>query len=451
MDSIFQKIKTNLDILKIKNSSILIALSGGIDSMTLLHLLLELKKEYNLKLFIAYINHNLRGDDSKKEDDFITEFTKKINITLFKYIVPEDYWVNLKKQSIEMAARKARYNFFNKTINENNIDYIATAHNLNDKIETFFLQLFRGGGLDSLLSIPLINKKLIRPLLNITRKEIEDYIKSKNIPFIHDFTNDKDIYKRNIIRNKLLPIFKEIHPDYEKSFNHVFNFIKEEISFLKYSTIKYYKKILIYESNNKICLKNNKYSKLPVALQKNIIKLILKKLYYPALPGSILLNKLSGYKIKYNYKKNNLTVKTSKNYLWFINLSALKPLNIIIKVKKIPFKYNNDNISIKIQSTANINPKEYFYFKHNTSLFPLIIRGLNKNDEILINNKNKKNIIKILNNNGIIKEFHNETLIIESANKKVIGFINNNFSRVSKDFYVNNNKNKNILVEILSV
>lgn len=448
MDSIYQKIKTDLINLKIKNCSILIALSGGKDSMTLLSLLLELKKEFNLKLFVSYINHNLRGDESKKEDDFVTYFTKKINIPLFKYIVPVDFWKKLRNQSTEMAARKIRYDFFNKIIDENKIDYIATAHNLNDKIETFFLQLFRGGGFNSLSSIPLKNKKVIRPLLNITRKEIDDYINNKNIPFIHDFTNDENIYKRNIVRNKLLPVFKKIHPDYEKSFMHVFNFINEELSFLKSSSIKHLKKIIIYKSNNKIILNKNKYSKLPIALQKNIIKIILKQLNHPALPDSILLNKLSGNKNNYIYSKNNLVVKACKNHLWFINQMILKSFNENIKVIKLPFNYNNDHLSISIHKTANINPKKNFYFKYDKSLFPLIIRGLKKDDELSINAKNKINIKKILKNNGIIEQTHKETLVIESNNKEIIGFKVNNYCRISKAFYVEDNNKKNILIKI---
>ncbi len=447
MDLIYQKIKTNLNILKINNCSILIALSGGIDSMALLHLLLELKNQYNIKLNIAYINHNLRNEDSKKEETFVTRYIQKLKIPLYKHIVPKTYWKKLKNQSIEMAARKIRYNFFKKIITQNNIDYTATAHNFDDKIETFFIQIFRGCGFNSLRSIPIKNKKTIRPLLTITRKEIQNYIISKNIPFIKDNTNELNIYKRNIIRNKLIPVFEEIHPNYKKSFSHVFQFINDEIKFSKNLSIKYLKEILIYKSESFYCLNKIKYSKLPIVIQKNIIILILKKLNYPALPNSILFNALSGFKAKYSYKKKNFLSKTFKNYFWFINQKKIKLFNENILVNKIPFKFKNKNLVISFNLSTNNDPKKYFCFKYIKSQFPLIIRGLNTNDEIFINNKNKKSIKKILNEIGIPAPIHKETIIIETDNKKIIGFINNNFKRISKNFYIENIKNDNILVE----
>lgn len=447
MDSIIQKIETNLNKLKIKNCSILVALSGGMDSMALLHLLSEFKDKYNLKLYSAYINHNLRNKDSIKEEKFVTDVTKKLNIPLYKYNVPDNFWKELKKQSIEMAARKIRYNFFQKISDQNNIDYIATAHNFNDKIETFFLYLFRGSGLDSLRSIPFKNKKIIRPLLNITRVQIEYYITSQNISYIHDITNDKNIYKRNIIRNKLLPVLKKIYPDFEKSFLHVFKIINEESKFLNNISFKSLKKVLIYKTDHLFCLNKMQYSRLPEVVQKNIIKLILKKLKYPALPSNTLLNILSGHKNNYLYRKNNFFSKSCKNYLWFINQNKIRSFTDNIIVNKIPFKYKNDKISITLNTTSYINPKKFLCFKFDKSSFPILIRGLYQDDKISINNKNKKNIKKILKDTGIPENIFKETIVIEANNKKIIGFLIINFSRISKKFYINKRK-KSVLVNI---
>ena len=441
MDSIYQKIKTNLDKLKIKNCSILIALSGGMDSMALLFLLIILKSQFKLKLYAAYVNHNLRNKESKKEEKFIIDITEKLSIPLYKYSVPISFWKELKNQSIEMAARKIRYKFFYEILNLNKINYIATAHNFNDKIETFFLHLFRGSGLDSLRSIPIKNKKIIRPLLTITRKQIENYIISQNIPYFHDYSNDQNIYKRNIIRNKLLPVFKKIHPNFEKSFSHVFQIINEESIFLNKLTIIYLKKILIYKTDYLFCLNKTKYSKFPRVIQKNIIKIILKKIKYPALPNNILLNTLSGRKNNYLYYNNNLISKNCKNYLWFINQKKLKTFNENITVNKIPFKYENNDISISLNKTSNINPKKSLCFRYDNSSFPLLIRGFDPEDKILINNKNTKSIKKILNEKGIPELIHKKVIVIETNNKKIIGFMTYNFNRISKEFYINDKKN----------
>lgn len=228
MESMYLKFKNNLKRLQVLNKSILVAVSGGKDSITLLNLLLEVQNEFKLKLFGAYVNHNLRGNESAEEEKFVTDYFKEKDILLFKHIVNTTFWEKLKNQSVEMAARKIRYDFFNKSCIENSIDFIATAHNFNDKVETFFLNLTRGSGIDSLSSIQMKNKNIIRPILNITRNDIEEYARSNNLKFVEDSSNSKNIYKRNIVRNELFPVINRLKPDFLKSFNHIFNFIDEE-------------------------------------------------------------------------------------------------------------------------------------------------------------------------------------------------------------------------------
>jgi tRNA(Ile)-lysidine synthase len=146
-----------------KGSSILVALSGGKDSVTLLNILIGLKSDFKLQIYAAYVNHNLRGSESTLEEKFVTDYTAGLGIQLYKYAVNPSYWENTGRESIEMAARKIRYDFFNRIVFEKSLDFIATAHNLNDRIETFFIQVLRSGGIETLSSIPIKNKNIIRP------------------------------------------------------------------------------------------------------------------------------------------------------------------------------------------------------------------------------------------------------------------------------------------------
>ena len=452
MESIYRKIKTNLDELKVKNHSVLAALSGGVDSMTLLNILLELKDEYNLKISAAYINHNLRGKESDREEKFIREYLKKRSLRFFIKSIDKSYWDNLKSESIEMAARNVRYLFFNETALKNNIDFIATAHNLNDRIETYFLQLFRAGGIDTLRSIPIKNKNIIRPLLTVSRDEIEKYIYNKNIEFIEDSSNKKNIFKRNIIRNKLLPIFREIHPDYEKSFLHVFSFMKEEENFIKHITLKCYHKLKISESNNNIALNINKYKNLPAVIQKNLIKLILKKIKLPSLLNIALLRELSGSKERYIYKKSNFYSISKSHLIWFLNKSDNPLIKKEILINKIPFSFNEEQFEIDVRTDESADPRNYFTIKYDESLLPIKIRMMKKSDTINIINKSKNkngikniSITKILKSNSIPKIIHDQTIVIESANKEILGFVNNHICRVSNNFYINNQSDKKII------
>jgi|GEM_PF-794227 len=448
MESIYRKIKHNLDILSVKNKAILVSLSGGRDSMTLLALLLSLKEEYSLKIYTAYINHNLRDDESVKEEKFIKKYIKKLNIPLFTLKINKSCWYNLKQESIEMAARRIRYDFLKNIIIKNNIDYIATGHNLNDRIETYFLSLFRAGGIDTLKSIPLINNNIIRPMLNITRNEINKFIDKNSIPFIEDSTNKKNIYKRNIIRNKIIPIFNEIHTDYEKSFIHIFKFLEEEQQLINKITNKYYKKILIYQSESKICIDKKKFARLDIALKKNLIKLILKKLSYPIKPSLSLFNATCYNNNKYNYKKAHFNCIDSGGFILFINTKKLKILNENISVNSIPFYYKKNGFIIDIQIKSKIDPKIQFSIYNNQEIFPITIRRINKDDKIKIENDNEKQIYKILKDIKIPDVLFNEGIVILSKDIKSIGFYINNYFRVSKDYYIKNILDNNIVIDI---
>lgn len=177
---------------------ILLAISGGSDSIFLFHQL----KNFSKNLYIAHINHQLRPQ-STKEEEFIKTlhedkktFIKKINFTKFT----------------EEKGRKARYEFLQKIAEREKIKYILTAHHADDNLETIILNITRGASLRGLTGIPKLEKNLFRPLLTITKKEILEYLKAKKIQFKNDSTNKNNTFNRNKIRNKVIPLLQEINP-----------------------------------------------------------------------------------------------------------------------------------------------------------------------------------------------------------------------------------------------
>ena len=209
MEKISQKINNfinSLDSQKL-NNGILVACSGGRDSMVLLDVLV--KTLPGMRIGVLYVNHNLRGDDSVVEESFVKKIiTEKYKLPLFSHSVDVSEWESC--GSIENKAREIRYNFFCDILKRENYGFIATAHHQNDKIETFFLNLLRGGGLESLTSIPAVNHDIIRPLLTVTRTQINDYIKEFSLEYVEDKTNSQPLYKRNRIRNEVLPIWRQL-------------------------------------------------------------------------------------------------------------------------------------------------------------------------------------------------------------------------------------------------
>jgi len=196
-----------------KTDEILLAVSGGADSVALLHLFH--KAGYSIAL--AHCNFNLRGKESDGDEDFVRALAAKYSIESHFISFDTDKHAKENKQSIEMAARELRYNWFNDLCKEHTYTKIATGHHLNDSIETFFINLTRGTGIIGITGIKPVNDELIRPMLFSTRTQIEEYIKSENIDFRTDSSNESDKYVRNIVRNQIIPAFKKINPSFEST------------------------------------------------------------------------------------------------------------------------------------------------------------------------------------------------------------------------------------------
>lgn len=211
-----------------KNNKIVLAISGGPDSVCLFHIFLALQKKYALKLIIAHINYGLRGKDSQKDEDFVRRLAEKAGIELF-VLKP----VIKAASNLENTLREIRYTFFEKIRKENNFDLIATGHNADDQVETFFLHLLRGAGMTGLSAMRHKNKKIIRPLLGTWRKEIQEYLGKNDFSYKTDKTNFESIFTRNKIRNKLIPLIeKEINPNIKKTISEAIQSISDDYSFL---------------------------------------------------------------------------------------------------------------------------------------------------------------------------------------------------------------------------
>ncbi|WP_395044330.1 tRNA lysidine(34) synthetase TilS [Flavobacterium sp.] len=198
----------------LKEKKLFLAVSGGIDSI----ILVELLHKLNYKISVLHCNFSLRGSESDGDEEFVKSYcnTKKIPVFIQKFDAKQfalDY-----KLSIQVAARKLRYDWFYEQLNEQNFDFILTAHHLDDNLETFLINLTRGTGLEGLTGIPSQNDKIIRPLLPFSREEIENYAKENNIQWREDSSNASDKYLRNKIRHTIVPVLKEINTSFLDSF-----------------------------------------------------------------------------------------------------------------------------------------------------------------------------------------------------------------------------------------
>ncbi|MCF6295245.1 MAG: tRNA lysidine(34) synthetase TilS [Flavobacteriaceae bacterium] len=206
-------INKNLPFLK--ESKLLIAISGGLDSIVLTHLCHNLK----LNIALAHCNFNLRGKESDADEDFVLQLTDDLNKEVFIESFDTETFAKQHKLSTQMAARELRYQWFKELAEQLDFDYILTAHHADDNLETFLINLSRGTGLDGLTGIPEINENVVRPLLPFSREDIEEYAKSENLKWREDSSNASNKYLRNKLRMEAIPILKEINPQLLQNFN----------------------------------------------------------------------------------------------------------------------------------------------------------------------------------------------------------------------------------------
>lgn len=195
-----------------RGSNVLACLSGGVDSMCLLDVLLRLRGELGFELFAAHYNHRLRGAESDGDEAFVRAWCEKAGIPLF--VGSGDVAGEAKKRGtgIEETGRKLRYGFFRETARELHGVKIATAHNADDNLETLLMRIVRGAGLRGLCGIPPASGELIRPLLGVTRAQIEAYCEENRIPHREDSSNGSDAYTRNRLRHRVVPVLRELNP-----------------------------------------------------------------------------------------------------------------------------------------------------------------------------------------------------------------------------------------------
>ncbi len=207
----------------LKGKKLLLAVSGGLDSMVLLHLFQQLDYE----IVVLYCNFQLRGLESFGDQQFIQEYTSQHNIQLSFTQFDTEAFANDYKLSIQIAARELRYSWFYEQLEIQDGDYILTAHHADDNLETFLINLSRGTGLDGLTGIPAQNDSIIRPLLPFTRKEIEEYAAKQDVKWREDSSNASNKYLRNKIRHDLIPILKELNPNFMSSFEKTQGYLQE--------------------------------------------------------------------------------------------------------------------------------------------------------------------------------------------------------------------------------
>lgn len=320
-----QKVMETIKKYNLINSKdkIVLGVSGGPDSIAMLDILRQIKDEINFEMYVAHINHNIRGKEADADEEYVKKYCEKYNIKCFSKKIDVPTIAQDKKIGTEEAGREVRYNYFEEVLIETKSNKIAIAHNKNDKVETIIMHILRGSGISGLKGIePKRDEKYIRPLIECDRTEIEKYCEDNKLNPRIDKTNFENEYTRNKIRNIVIPYIKqEFNPNIIETITRLSDVIASEDRYIEDTSIVEYKKICILESTDKIELKLKEFNKLDKVIQNRIILLSVRKIF-----GSTQ-----------GIEKVNLEdiIKLCNNNIGNKFLKPNKNLKVLIKDKKI--------------------------------------------------------------------------------------------------------------------
>ncbi len=350
---------------------VVVGISGGADSVALLHILVSL----GYKCIAAHCNFNLRGDESSRDEQFTTDFTQRLQVPLCKISFETNKYAQENRLSVEMAARELRYRWFEELLNTYDADAVAVAHHRDDSVETLLINLTRGSGLTGLTGIKPKNGNVVRPLLCVSREDIYAYIENNGLEYVTDSSNSSDIYTRNFIRLKVIPLLEEINPSVKASLARTANHLYDASLIYNHSI----------EEARRVIIQNNRLS-------------ISALLSFPA-PATILYEMLKPYGFSRTVCESIFTVldKDSGKIFYSSTHRLLKDRSdLLIDVlsgednRAYLINLEDDNVDLPVELKPEIvvikesyqieKDKKFAYFDFDKLSFPLVLRHWQEGD-----------------------------------------------------------------------
>lgn len=400
------------------NSTVVVACSGGPDSMALLKILNDIKDKKNLNIICAHVNHKVRKE-SEEEKVLVENYTKKLNV-IFEYYEITNYH---EKANFHEDARKIRYEFLEKITKKYHAKYLMTAHHGDDLIETILMRIARGSNIKGYIGFKEVSPwngiTIVRPLIYKTKSYIEEYDKENNIPYAIDKTNYSCEYTRNRYRNMVLPILKEENENinlkylkFSEELSKYYNYVLDEAN-------KYLEEIT--DSNNNIFV--DKFIKLPSLIQETIIQILvenIQKIDYLPINDNLFSEMIQTV----NSIKDNISINLPNNYIFGKKYNIIYLKKVENKVDTIDYILDKDyigcNFSI-IFTNEYEKSNNLVALNSNEITLPLVLTNRNNGDYIEVLNMNgKKKINDIFIENKIDSEKRDSYPIVKDSNNNVI-------------------------------
>lgn len=433
------------------DDKVLVGVSGGPDSVALLKILLSFRQKYNLSIYIAHLNHMLRGRESDEDADFVKNLAQKLDLPCEVKSCNLSEIVKKKQSNLEEIAREYRYKFYSETTEKLKTNKIALGHNADDQVETILMRLLRGSGLEGLTGIPPVRNKIIRPLIECTRKEIEEYCQIHKIEYRIDSSNKETIYFRNKIRLELLPLLsKEYNKNIKDIILRLQSMVSEVYTYLQQKTELLFREIVKVEGQERIIVDLKKFNTLSLALKRRIIRksieVIKGNLYSINFAHNNEILKLSEYQSgeKEVYLPENLRAKKSYNQLiiyrkrvfknWVDEISTPWEYNILIsgktKIKALDIEFETRILdSAEIKSSLYFDekkPKGEFieFIDYDKVKFPLKLRNRRIGDRFYpLKMIGEKKVKEYFIDNKIPKSHRDLVPILVDSENKIIWIV----------------------------
>ncbi len=408
-----------LNKIKLCNKDIIVVgVSAGPDSMALLYILQELKKKLGFKIIVAHVNHNVRSE-SAEEAEFLKDYCLKYDI-IFEMMTITKYG----DDNFHNEARNIRYNYYEDLINKYNANYLMTGHHADDLMETILMRMVRGSTLHGLSGfselVDIGNYKIVRPLIFVTKQELEDFDKEKKIPYRIDQSNFKDKYTRNRYRKSVLPFLKEEDKNVHEKFYKFSNQIKEIDEFLDRIT-----KSVIDDVYVDGIIDVDKFKKIDTVIQKRIIDYIFSIIYrddiieidnrhVDLVIDAINSNKAS---VTYNLPNDYLVVKEYNKVYFKKDINMVSPYDIELSNEV----FLPNGFTIKRVDNVKTDGNNILRLRSNDVVLPLRVRTRRNGDRIKIKNMNgTKKVSEVLINAKIPKSKRDQWPIVVDSRDEIV-------------------------------
>ena len=283
-----------------KGDRLIVGVSAGMDSMVLLHLLNAYRQEFDLSLIVAHVNHGLRPKESEKEAELVQKESERLGLPFEYGQFDVKEFQRIGGLSLQDAARRIRFHFFKNLLLKYRAQKIALGHHADDQVETVLLRLIRGSGLKGLKGmLPIREGRVIRPLLEVWKEEIESFARERGIPYLLDSSNLKENYLRNRLRLNLIPLIeKEYQSNFKRVVMRASTILREEDDYLEREAKEVFQKI-VHEGKDTFSFKFSEYQSLHKAVQWRVVQKILEKMC----SGEMFVEEEEWFDVSSIYKK----------------------------------------------------------------------------------------------------------------------------------------------------